>query len=155
MKITSKSLTDTEAAAAYFLKSLTPQKTATIVALHGDLGAGKTAFSKITARLLGIPLEVTSPTFVIEKVYEITKPEARPFVRFIHIDAYRLKGTDELKHLGWEELIIDSGNLIIIEWPEHVVEAIPENAHRIRITIPSTQLGTSGEGESRIIEYGS
>ncbi|MDO8552508.1 MAG: tRNA (adenosine(37)-N6)-threonylcarbamoyltransferase complex ATPase subunit type 1 TsaE [bacterium] len=114
-----------------FAAKLMPKKTgATVVALSGDLGAGKTAFAKALARAYGIEEEVTSPTFVIEKIYA---PLKGPFQRFIHIDAYRLNGAHELEAIGWKELIQEPGNLILLEWPEKVSEAIPPDAARISL----------------------
>src|SRR3989344_5499352 len=124
---------------------------ATTVALSGELGAGKTTFTQAAAKALGVEETVNSPTFVIEKIYRLPPLDSaqgeNKFSRLVHIDAYRLKSSDELRHLGWDEIIADPSNLIIIEWPEQVAEANPENVHRIRIEI--------GEGEARTIEYGS
>lgn len=112
-------------------KSLVPKEnSATILALSGDLGAGKTAFVKALARAFGIEEDVTSPTFVIEKVYV---PPKGPFTRFIHIDAYRLNGARDLDVLGWKELMQEPSNLILIEWPEKVREAIPLSAVSISL----------------------
>jgi tRNA threonylcarbamoyladenosine biosynthesis protein TsaE len=100
------------------------------VALSGELGAGKTTFTQAAAAHFGITESVTSPTFVIEKVYPI---ESGPFQRLIHIDAYRLKGEQELAVLGWGEIAKDSENLILIEWPERVPGLIPESAYRVTL----------------------
>lgn len=114
-----------------FATRLMPKKEgAAIITLSGELGAGKTAFAKALARAYGIEEEVTSPTFVIEKIYIPTKG---PFSRFIHIDAYRLHGTHDLEMLGWEELIQSPGNLILLEWPEKVEGAVPPDSHRISL----------------------
>ena len=121
---------------------------ATVLALSGELGAGKTTFTQAAAKALGVEETVNSPTFVIEKIYQLPLDSARgenKFSRLVHIDAYRLKAAGELYSLGWYELIADPSNLIIVEWPEHVAEAIPQNAHRIQIA--------SGEGERRTIMY--
>mgnify|MGYP001613871527 CR=1 FL=1 len=138
--------------AAEFIAALSPagESAATVLALSGELGVGKTTFTQHVAKALGVADTVNSPTFVIEKIYQLPLDSARgenKFSRLVHIDAYRLKGAEELKHLGWDEIIADSSNLIIIEWPEHVGEAIPENAHRIRIA--------GGEGDARTITYDS
>ncbi|MBI5470290.1 tRNA (adenosine(37)-N6)-threonylcarbamoyltransferase complex ATPase subunit type 1 TsaE [Candidatus Kaiserbacteria bacterium] len=110
---------------------------ATIVALSGDLGAGKTTFVQQVAAYFGIPESVTSPTFVIEKVYQLPNvghPMSYTGLKLlIHIDAYRLKSSHDLKILGWPELIAEPSNLILIEWPERVAEAIPPQAIRISI----------------------
>jgi tRNA threonylcarbamoyladenosine biosynthesis protein TsaE len=103
---------------------------ATVVALAGDLGAGKTTFARAIARNFGIEEEVTSPTYVIEKIYIPTKGQ---FSRFIHIDAYRLHGAHDLDVLGWKDLLQEPDNLILIEWPEKVVGAIPADAFQISL----------------------
>lgn len=113
------------AEAARFALTLVPRADgATVVALSGDLGAGKTAFVKGVARALGVTEHVTSPTFVIMKIY----PLRGAFKRLVHIDAYRLKGESHLKILGWEELVRDPKNLIFVEWPEQAGSAIPVGA---------------------------
>lgn len=122
-----------------FVRTLVPRESATVVALSGDLGAGKTTFVQVCARELGIEETVSSPTFVIEKIYELSN---RKFACLIHIDAYRLKEAKELEVLGWGELVKDPQNLICIEWPERVTEAIPQNAVRVRFDIA---------GDARII----
>lgn len=120
----SKSLSDTAVLAGVFLKNITPHRDgATIFGLSGDLGSGKTAFTKEVAHLLGIKKEeVTSPTFVIEKIYLISHKD---FSHLIHIDAYRLDSPEELLHLGWEDIRKDPKNLILIEWPEKVKTLLP------------------------------
>ncbi len=95
---------------------------ACIAGLSGHLGAGKTAFVKAVARALGVAEEVTSPTFVIMKLYE-TGPDAQSrtgFRRLAHIDAYRLERREELEALDWEALAADSHALVMVEWPENV-----------------------------------
>lgn len=114
---------------------------ATILTLSGDLGAGKTTFAQGIAQALGIEENVTSPTFVIEKAYQL---EGQKFARLIHIDAYRLNDPHELEVLGWKEIIADPANLILIEWPEKVAGLIPADAIRISF---------KGSGDSREINY--
>ncbi|OGG58688.1 tRNA (adenosine(37)-N6)-threonylcarbamoyltransferase complex ATPase subunit type 1 TsaE [Candidatus Kaiserbacteria bacterium RIFCSPHIGHO2_02_FULL_49_16] len=117
--------------AVEFAGHLSPKKDrATVVALFGDLGAGKTAFAKALARAYGIEDDVTSPTFVIEKIYT---PAKGPFSRLIHIDAYRLNSAHDLEVLGWDELLQAPSNLILVEWPENVERAIPSDAYRISL----------------------
>lgn len=100
---------------------------ATVVALQGDLGAGKTTLTKGVASVLGIKGTVTSPTFVIEKIYGLPKKGKSRFSRFVHIDAYRLKNSSELDVLGWHTIVNDPQNLIFIEWPENVRQSLPDN----------------------------
>lgn len=106
---------------------------ATVVALSGDLGAGKTTLTKDVAHILGIKGSITSPTFVIEKMYGLPSKTKSHFTRFIHVDAYRLESSHELDVLGWHEVVNDPKNLIFVEWPEHVREALPENTFWITL----------------------
>jgi tRNA threonylcarbamoyladenosine biosynthesis protein TsaE len=101
---------------------LMPGERATLVTLSGELGAGKTTFAQAVAKALGVEEHVTSPTFVLEKIYEL---ESAPFRRLVHIDAYRLEGGAALKALGFAELSADPDNLILLEWPERVADGLP------------------------------
>ncbi len=105
---------------------------ATLVGLSGDLGSGKTAFVKAVAQVLGVDDEITSPTFVIEKKY--TLPAASAFRTLVHIDAYRLHSGAELKPLRFEETLAEKGNLILVEWPEQVADALPQEIKTLRFT---------------------
>jgi len=89
-----------------------------VIGLSGHLGAGKTSFTKLLAKELGITETVTSPTFVIMKIYEISAGTFS-FKRLVHIDAYRLEKRGELEALDFERISSDPQNLMIIEWPEN------------------------------------
>src|SRR3989344_5469734 len=128
MKYLSKSSEETNKIAKDFLNALKLGTGAAVVALQGDLGAGKTAFAQEVGKILGVVENMHSPTFVIEKIYEIN---FKGFKKLIHIDAYRLEKESELLHLGWEEIIKEPENLILIEWPENVPGIIPGSAKRI------------------------
>jgi tRNA threonylcarbamoyladenosine biosynthesis protein TsaE len=106
-----------------FITALTPGAQATLVTLSGELGAGKTAFTQAVARALGIDEHVTSPTFVLEKIYDL--PAEASFKRLVHIDAYRLSDGSDLGPLGFDALMKDGENLILLEWPEKVADALP------------------------------
>jgi tRNA threonylcarbamoyladenosine biosynthesis protein TsaE len=141
-----QTLTEFEAEATHFSGLLAPsQRGATLVTLAGELGAGKTAFTKAVASVLGIEEVVNSPTFVLEKIYQLGS-EASKFERLIHIDAYRLESGSDLAPLGFDELMKDTGNLILLEWPEKVADALPVPAARISLT--------AHPDGSRIISYG-
>ena len=122
-----------KAFAEQFLNNLIPTAgSATIVGLRGDLGAGKTTFTQTCADLLGITENVTSPTFVLLKKYKINNENfVAKFSFLIHIDAYRLKNGGELNTIGWQEIISDPKNLIMIEWPELVSEVMPATTRYI------------------------
>lgn len=122
--------------AQVFTKKLTPRaRGATLITLSGELGAGKTSFTQGIAAALGVVGAVTSPTFVLEKVYTLYNA---PFSKLIHIDAYRLSGGEELRALGFDELMGDASNLVVLEWPEKVSDLLPAPAHRITLTVPET-----------------
>lgn len=121
----SSNLEETEKIARDFVVTLVPKENmATVVGLYGNLGAGKTAFTQCVAKALGVGEKVLSPTFIIEKIYELTDQK---FTHLIHIDAYRMDSSDELTHLGWQEIISNPKNLILIEWPERVADIMPEH----------------------------
>lgn len=89
-----------------------------VVLLIGDLGAGKTAFTKALAGALGVEEDVTSPTFTLMRHY----PTATTAGTLLHIDAYRLEGPAGLEDLGIEELLDDG--VAVIEWGDLVAAAI-------------------------------
>ncbi len=93
-----------------------------ILALKGDLGSGKTTFTKYLAAALGVEKIVTSPTFVILKKYPILKSDR--FNQLIHIDCYRLSSPEDLESIGFFEFLDDSKNLIVVEWPETVISIL-------------------------------
>ena len=125
-------LAEFETEATRFIGSLAPKKeeSATLVTLSGELGAGKTAFAKAVARALGVEEVVSSPTFVLEKMYLL---QDQPFKRLVHIDAYRLEQGTDLAHLGFDELMQEKHNLIVLEWPEKVIEGLPIPTEKISI----------------------
>lgn len=146
MKTMVKTLTELEAEAARLVGTLVPQRDgATLVTLSGELGAGKTAFTKAVAHILGIEETVTSPTFVLEKIYQLGSSTSK-FKRLAHIDAYRLESGNDLALLGFDELMQNAGNLIVLEWPEKVADALPIPAVCISITML--------QDGSRMITYG-
>ncbi len=91
-----------------------------VIAYTGDLGAGKTAFTRGLARGLGIPDRVTSPTFTIVNEYEGGR------LPLFHVDMYRLGSSDELFDIGWEDYLI-RGGVCAVEWSERVTDALPED----------------------------
>lgn len=135
MKKISKNTKETGEIAKTFidiiLKDKKKTKGALVVALSGDLGAGKTAFTQAVAKYLGVKDKIKSPTFVIMKNYEL---RITNYKKLFHIDAYRLKNEKELLHLGWEEIVGNKEHLVFIEWPENVKKVIPPDARFINIS---------------------
>jgi tRNA threonylcarbamoyladenosine biosynthesis protein TsaE len=105
---------------------------AQVIALKGDLGAGKTTFAQAFARALQIKDNITSPTFVLEKIYLIPFTAKVPFTHLIHIDCYRFSAPNEVLQIGWGSLISNPHNLILIEWPELIGEQLPSWAQMIK-----------------------
>ena len=100
-----------------------------IVLLSGDLGAGKTCFTRgLCKGLGGDPRQVSSPTFAIMQEYTIANNQ-----RLVHIDAFRLSGEEELESIGWEELLEDRDTIIAIEWASRIQKAIPKGAITVRL----------------------
>jgi tRNA threonylcarbamoyladenosine biosynthesis protein TsaE len=121
---TTASESETIDLASRFAASLQPGD---VLALHGDLGAGKTRFVRGLAIGLGIdPADVSSPTFVL--VNEYTGPAAP----LVHIDAYRLEQQEDLDALGWDR-IFDGTSIVAVEWAERLAAHLP--AGRFEVTI--------------------
>ncbi|MBP6888179.1 MAG: tRNA (adenosine(37)-N6)-threonylcarbamoyltransferase complex ATPase subunit type 1 TsaE [Candidatus Pacebacteria bacterium] len=88
---------------------------AKLLLLEGDLGAGKTTFTKTLGKMLGIPYDdIHSPTFILKKEYTTNH---NVFKKMIHIDAYRFEDPSEAEILKLEDDLISPANLIVIEWP--------------------------------------
>lgn len=112
-------------AASDFARGLKPlPDRATVVGLYGDLGSGKTTFVQAAAKALGVGAHISSPTFLIMKRFTIYDSG---FKNLIHIDAYRLKSGEELRKLGFTDLLADPTNLIFVEWADHVAELLPKD----------------------------
>lgn len=108
-----------------------PKERATIVALRGELGAGKTTFVQALCKRLGIQGAVQSPTYVLMKNYPLEGPlttfgEKRRFNRVVHIDAYRLEKPEEFSALRPEEFLSDPKALVLVEWPEKLQGVLPK-----------------------------
>lgn len=125
-KITNNSLETSllgEGVAREVLKNRQNKK-AQILALSGDLGAGKTTFLQGFAKGLGIKEPILSPTFVIFKKFKIKNTL---FNLFYHIDCYRLRDSKDLLGLGFEEFSSNSKNIIAIEWSEIINDILPKD----------------------------
>jgi len=140
MKFVSKSLKDTQNFAGEVLKKLgadeksyfaqlsptSQRQRATVLLLEGDLGSGKTTFVQFLAQALGVKENLTSPTFVLMKSYKVSSQKNErirlSIKNLVHIDAYRLTSGQDLKNLGWDKLVTNPDNLIVVEWPELVAD---------------------------------
>jgi len=109
-----------------------------VLALAGDLGAGKTQFAKGLAVGLGVETDVTSPTFTLIHEY----PDGR--LPLFHIDLYRLEDEDEVLGIGIDEYL-DGDGVTVIEWADKFAELMPPGARWVRFR--------AGEGDEREIVY--
>ncbi len=102
-----------------------------ILALHGDLGGGKTTFTKGLAEALHVADIITSPTFVVIKNYpaKITDPSRSSGlvkeIEFVHIDAYRCESIDDIKSVGIEDYLGRDDVVMVVEWAEKITEILP------------------------------
>ena len=118
----SRSVEETEGLAAALATQLRPGDA---VALFGGLGAGKTAFTRGLAAGLGCTGEVCSPTYAL--VHEYPGP-----VPMAHFDMYRIDGPEALESTGYYDYL-DQRFVLAIEWSEHILEALPRDAWRVRM----------------------
>lgn len=115
MEIITKSEKETFDFAKKFAENL---KGGEVIGLIGDLGAGKTVFTKGLAAGLGVKDNVNSPTFVLMKVYDIKKRTSQ-IKKLVHLDAYRIKPSAKIANIGLEDYM-DEKNVIVVEWPENI-----------------------------------
>ncbi|NTU76654.1 MAG: tRNA (adenosine(37)-N6)-threonylcarbamoyltransferase complex ATPase subunit type 1 TsaE [Alphaproteobacteria bacterium] len=114
-------LTATAMLAARLAPLLRPRD---VVALQGDLGAGKTTFARALLRELGIGEDVPSPTFTLVQTYDNAR------FPIAHFDLYRLKAAEEIEELGWDEACADG--LVLVEWPEGAASYMPRDRLELR-----------------------
>lgn len=122
MQITTHSANETQALGQKLASRLAPGD---VIAYFGDLGAGKTAFTRGLAQGLGITDPVTSPTYTIVNEYLSGR------IPLFHFDMYRLSSSDELFDIGWEDYL-SRGGVCAVEWSENVEDALQD---AIRVTI--------------------
>ncbi len=103
------------------------KKLSGLIALSGELGAGKTVFVQGFAKGLGIKEKIISPTFVLIRQHKLPNQKL-----LYHIDLYRLEGKIDIKRLGIEELFA-SDNLVLIEWADKIEKSLPKKTIKINL----------------------
>lgn len=123
MEFVTNSERETEELGAQLAGKLEP---GAVIAFTGDLGAGKTAFTRGLARGLGISERITSPTFTIVNEYEGGR------LPLFHFDMYRVASFDELFDIGWEDYLAREG-VCAVEWSENIADALEEGTISVEI----------------------
>ena len=135
-----KNLEELQTFAKSFLQNVSiSDNQATVVALVGDLGAGKTAFVQALGKELGVTEHITSPTFTIMRQYPI---EHADFDLLVHIDAYRIEDKSELGPLRIKELLQQPKTLVCIEWPTQLGITLPAGTTQMQFAINSDESRT-------------
>ena len=121
----SNSVADTERIAADFAVTL---RGGECIALHGELGAGKTQFVRgLLAGLGGETQSVSSPTYVLLNIYDTGR------LTIYHLDAYRVHGADDFEAIGFAELL-EQGGVVVVEWASRIADLLPAKTIEIRLT---------------------
>jgi tRNA threonylcarbamoyladenosine biosynthesis protein TsaE len=116
---------ETEHAASELAKKTSP---GTVIALHGNLGAGKTVFARGFARGLGITQPVSSPTFTVIQEYELNNGSW-----LCHLDLYRIENSESALVFGVDEYLEDDSAILLVEWAERIADILPEKTIHIKI----------------------
>lgn len=114
-----------------------------LVALDGELGAGKTRFVQGLAQALEVTGPIVSPTFVVVREYAGR-------LRLYHVDAYRLAGPAELEDLGWED-VVESGGVVVVEWASRIHPALPPAYVSVRLSVSDSD--DVGGCDGREVEF--
>jgi len=124
--ITTKNAKETEKVGAMLAREM---KSGQIICLEGDLGGGKTTFTKGFAKGLGIKKNITSPTFVLMKEYLVNNKE---IYKMYHLDCYRINSSKDIENLGLKDIIKENFNIVLIEWAEKIADILPKNCLKIK-----------------------
>jgi tRNA threonylcarbamoyladenosine biosynthesis protein TsaE len=133
MRLVSQNLADTDAIAARMARdwraALRGRATALVIALEGELGAGKTALVQGVARALAIRELPKSPTFNLAKEYAIPGTD----LKLWHVDCYRVSGRSDLASLDLHHIFADPHNLVLVEWAQRITDALPADHITVRM----------------------
>ncbi|OGC52049.1 tRNA (adenosine(37)-N6)-threonylcarbamoyltransferase complex ATPase subunit type 1 TsaE [candidate division WWE3 bacterium RIFCSPHIGHO2_01_FULL_43_9] len=140
MEIISGSTEETKKLAEAVAKAVKPGM---VLALYGDLGSGKTTFTRYLVEALGFMSRVQSPTFVLHRRY--TRDQTYAGITIInHLDFYRLTSKDEVYDLGLSEMLAERNSILVVEWPELAEDFLPGNQVKISFSVV-------GENTRRIV----
>lgn len=124
-KVITNSFSETQQLGESFAQKL---KGGEVIALHGDLGSGKTTFVQGLAKGLGIAQRIISPTFIIMRTYRVGEAFVTKGINhFYHVDLYRIENEQDISGLGLLELMNNPENVVVIEWPEKMENLLPDD----------------------------
>lgn len=152
-KAITKNAKETEKIAEIFAHEvlMLKQSRAVVVGLEGDLGAGKTTFSKGFARGLGIREEMKSPTFILMRVFKTGSASRRK--NLMHFDAYRIDSEKEFMSLGIKEYLKNPKNILLIEWSDRIKKALPKKYFLFKLKHFDSPERRAGKNKREIIFY--
>lgn len=109
------------------------ENTALVLALCGELGSGKTVFAQAFAEALGVKEKIKSPTFIIfrKSKLNLSTGGQNKLKYFYHFDVYRINNEKEILNLGWEEIISDPQNIVLVEWADKIEKILPKKRVKI------------------------
>ena len=125
-----KSPKETQSLAGFLLGKIHKHKGALVIALEGELGAGKTTFVQGLAKDLKIKAKIKSPTFTLMKSYKL---KVISYKLLYHLDCYRLRNHKDLSILGIKDILTNQENIVLIEWSDRVKKILPKNHIKIHI----------------------
>lgn len=127
-------LCDWEKVAEFLISKMKPGM---VVALQGDLGAGKTTLTQYIAKQLGVSKRALSPTFALIRNYSV-KRQTSNVKRIVHVDAYRIEDERELLALDLDEELMEQGIVMIVEWPEKIAGWVQKQNDVTKVQIEIT-----------------
>ena len=131
----SNTVRDTEEVAQSVVRCAHPHReTAFVLALNGELGAGKTQVAKAIAHAFGVDRVIQSPTFVIMKSYPLSHPL---FSVLYHFDWYRVAEKQEVDNLGWDAIMRNTKAFVVVEWAERCEAVLPDTTLYMSIEVVS------------------
>lgn len=132
-RFTIASLQETEHVAQKIARRL---RSGDVIALQGELGAGKTTFVQMIARALGVKGRVTSPTFVLMNLYALSRETQKTGIATLcHIDAYRMRSSRELEAIGVQDYLGARSTVTLVEWADRVKKLMRRPAYWIHFRI--------------------